>query len=434
LLKTQIRRHLPALGLILLTAIVLRLVWIAFVHPDPTDGRFDDTAWYRVSAHFFANGDGYVNPFTGTPTAGWPPVYPVFLGYVFKIFGEGMAQTYVVNAVLSTATVAVIYCIGLVLFDRRTALVSAGALALWPGQIYYTSLTLSEPLFTLLFALGVLLMLLVPRVDRGRGALVLLFGLVTGVAVLTRGQALLLLPLALIAWGMAGYRWRPALGWVMLAAFVVAVMLAPWVARIQDKLGSPVIIATNFGVNVWIGNHDGATGRRNIPEPEAPQPQRGTLTQPEFEVKADDLALRTGLTYIKGHPREEVRLALTKVRAMYESDATALDWNARYRDDFYASRSVEDALRAAANGFWFAAIALAGVGLLVLRARLSGPAGILPIMVLLWTATHLAFFGDARFHYPIVFAIALLGARGLVVLVEAVRRPEPSLDGRYAAA
>jgi hypothetical protein len=54
----QIRRDLPALGLILLLALSIRIVWIIFAHPDPTDGRFDDTAWYYSAAHFFANGDG----------------------------------------------------------------------------------------------------------------------------------------------------------------------------------------------------------------------------------------------------------------------------------------------------------------------------------------------------------------------------------------
>jgi hypothetical protein len=137
---------------------------------------------------------------------------------------------------------------------------------------------------------------------------------------------------------------------------------------------------------------------------------------------------------MRGHPSRELRLAVTKVRAMYESDSTALDWNARFQRDFYATRTTEDWLRAAANGFWFAALALAGVGLLASRMRLNDVVAVLPITVLLWTATHLIFFGDARFHYPIVFGIALLGARGLVVLFEAVRRPEPSLEGRYATA
>ena len=60
---TAVRRHGLAIGLVLLVALALRIAWVVCVHPDPVlDGRFDDTAWYRVAAHYVANGDGYVNP------------------------------------------------------------------------------------------------------------------------------------------------------------------------------------------------------------------------------------------------------------------------------------------------------------------------------------------------------------------------------------
>ncbi len=430
----RVRRHVTALGLILVCACLVRVAWLLYVHPDPTDGRFDDTAWYRGAAHYFANGDGYVNPFTGTPTAAWPPGYPVLLGMVFKVFGEGIWSTYAVNVALCALTAGVVYCIGVTMFDRPTAIVAALAMAIWPGQVYFTSLTLSEPLFTFLFATAVLLIVAMPGLPAWRGPLVITFGLVAGLAMLTRGQAALLLPLALLAWGLPGHRWRSAAGWVMLAALVTGVVLAPWVARNQRELGSPVVIATNLGPNVWIGHHAGASGRMRIAEPEPPLPDRGDLTQPAFEVKADRLALRKGLAYMFTHPVAELRLSGAKIRAMYESDATALDWNADYRPEFYASRNVEGWLRDAANGFWFAALALAGVGLIGGRTRLRDVTGVLPALVLMWTAGHLLFFGDARFHYPIVFAFSLLAARGVVVLYEAIRKPQTSLSRRYARA
>ncbi|HEY8172161.1 MAG TPA: glycosyltransferase family 39 protein [Dehalococcoidia bacterium] len=441
----QIRRHAPALGLILIAAFVLRLIWVLCIHPDPTAGwehgdvalrRLDDTVWYRGTAHWLSLGKGYLNPFAGTPTAAWPPGYPFFLGAIFKLFGEGITQTYAANIVLSLLTVIVVYGIGLAIFDQRTALVGAAAVAVWPGQIYFTSLTLSEPLFTLLFTLSVLLIVLVPKAGRARGVLLIALGLLAGAATLTRGQALLLLPIAVAYWALLGFRWRPSIAWGILAAFVVAVVLAPWVARNQRELGGPVIIATNFGPNVWLGHHEGATGRMAAWVAEPPQPERGNLTQGEYEVEADRLALKKGLSYMLSNPAKEVRLSAIKIRAIYEADSTALDWNSAYTPGYYASGNTELALRRIANGFWFAALGLAGIGLLASRARLSGPIALLPMILLVWTVTHLLFFGEPRFHYPIVFIFALLGARGLVVLYEALRRPQPSLDesGRYAAA
>jgi 4-amino-4-deoxy-L-arabinose transferase-like glycosyltransferase len=429
----QLRRHLGALAPALLLATALRLAWIAWIHPDPSSGqRFDDTAWYRAAAHYFANGDGYVNPFTGTPTAAWPPGYPVFLGITFSSFGEGVAQTTLANLALAVATVALVYTIGCLAFDRRIALVAAFALALWPGQIYFTSLTLSEPLFTFLFTLAALLMLAAARVDRGRAAVIVAFGAVTGLAVLTRGQAAILLPVFIIMWMMRD-RWQGAIGWGILAAFVMAAVMAPWVLRNEQKLGSPVIVATNMGPNLWIGHHEGASGRMHIDAPEPPQPgNRDELTQPRLEVEADRLALRLGVEYMLTHPLDELRLSTIKLRAMYESDATALDWNSGYSDGYYGADGIEFALRRLANGFWFAALALAAAGLVASRHALRGPAGLLALTVLAWTATHLLFFGDPRFHYPIVFAIALLAARGAVTVAEALRRP--SVEREYAPA
>jgi hypothetical protein len=199
-------------------------------------------------------------------------------------------------------------------------------------------------------------------------------------------------------------------------------------------LGSPVILATNLGPNLWIGHHDGATGRMAVSDPHPPWPERGTLTQPEFEAAADRLALRKGLAYMFTHPVREMRMSVTKVRAMYESDATALDWNSAYKRDFYATPGVERTLRDVANGFWFGALILALAGLVASRGRLGGALGVLPAIAVGWTATHLLFFGDPRFHYPIVFVFALLAARGIVVIYEALRRPEPSLDKGYATA
>lgn len=428
----SIRRFLPTLALLLFITASTRLAWLSFVHPNPNDGRWDDTVWYRLSASMVAHGHGYANPYTDTPTAAWPPGYPVFLGAVFKAFGEGIAQTYVANVVLAMATVLIVYAIGVLLFDRRTAALAAGAVAIWPGQVFFVSLTLSEVLFTALFSLGMLLIVLAWKFARWRPVLVIALGVVTAAAALTRGQAFVLLPLAPLAWYLGGVNWRRAIGWGILAAAVTAVAIAPWVARNVRELHSPVIVATNVGGNLWLGSHEGASGRMNTAQP-LPVPSRTGLTQTEYEVKGDRMAFRAGFEYMIHHPADEMRLAGAKLRAMYEADSTALDWNSAYENSFYPE-PLGDWLRGIANGFWFVALGIAGAGLIVDRARLRGILGILPATLLLWTAVHLVFFGDSRFHYPVVFIVALLAARGVTALQAAVVRRQPSFRRGYATA
>jgi hypothetical protein len=221
----------------------------------------------------------------------------------------------------------------------------------------------------------------------------------------------------------------------MLAAFVTAAAIAPWVMRNEQKLGSPVIIATNLGPNVWIGHHEGATGGMHVPGGALPQPEEPDLSQPEIEVAADSIALREGLHYMATHPRDEARLSAIKVRALYASDSTALDWNSGYERGYFGDDSVENGLRDTANAFWFSALILAGTGFIASWHRLRDGYLLLPAIVLAWTATHLLFFGDPRFHYPIVFVFAILAARGAAVALEAARRPQADAPEKgYATA
>jgi hypothetical protein len=426
----SIRRHLPALGLLLILTLATRLAWLGFVHPNPNDGRFDDTAWYYNSAALMAHGRGYISPYAGTPTAAWPPGYPAFLAAVFKAFGVGLTQAYVANVVLAVLTVGAVYCIGLLLFERRTALIGAAAMALWPGQVVFVSLALSEILFSLLLVVAILLVLLLPRAGTSRGPLAIAFGIATAAAALTRGQALMLLPLAPVIWALSGLRWRRAIGWGILAASVTAVLLVPWVARNQRQLDSPVLIATNLGGNLWLGNHAGSQGRMQTAQP-IPLVSRVGITEPQYEVKNNSILLHKALAYMSTHPVNEVRLAALKLRALYESDATGLDWNTAY--DVHGNLGAADGwLRGLANGFWFAAIGLAGVGLIADRARLRGALAALPLTLLLWTGVHLIFFGDSRFHFPVTFIIALLAARGVVAVYAMIPRRLPSFGRRYA--
>jgi 4-amino-4-deoxy-L-arabinose transferase-like glycosyltransferase len=287
-------------------------------------------------------------------------------------------------------------------------------------------------LFSLLFSMGVLLALLQPRARAWRGPMLIVLGALVGLAALTRGQGLLLLPIAVLTWRLGGLRWREALTSGAVAGAVTCIVIAPWIFRNERELGSPVIIATNFGPNVWYGNHEGATGRSVPVAP--PQPERGDLTQPEYEVAASNLALREGLEYVVSHPIEEVRLAGTKVRAMYESDAAGLDWNSAYGSAPAFSFEKDRFLRKLANGYWFAALILAGAGLVASRRAMRSEAAVIPLIVGVWTLGHLAFFGDSRFHYPVVFAIALLSAQGALALHAAVWRAESSPRRGYVRA
>ena len=89
-----------------LHSLVARVVAVAYVHPDPRDGRYDDSVWYDTSARHLAAGDGYVfdpnawktadgtpiypDEYALSPTALWPPGYPITLAAIYKLTGDSL--------------------------------------------------------------------------------------------------------------------------------------------------------------------------------------------------------------------------------------------------------------------------------------------------------------------------------------------------------
>ena len=247
--------------------------------------------------------------------------------------------------------------------------------------MFFASLTMSEVLFTLLFVLALLLVAARAACRRSGEALVIAFGVVATAAAFTRGQALMLLPLGAAGWSMAGMQWRRAIGWGILAGGRRRVAVgAVGSCETSVQLNSPVIIATNVGGNLWLGSHAGSAGRMQSDQP-LPLPSRVGLHAAAVRSHRRPHALRKGLAYMLTHPADEVRLAGLKVRALYESDATGLDWNSAYDDGFYPG-NLSDWLRNTANGFWFIALAIAGVGLIAERGRLTRPLALLPLTLL----------------------------------------------------
>src|SRR6201996_304775 len=90
-------------------------------------------------ARALATGFGYADPFTGHsgPTAWSPPLYPMLIAGVFKIFGVYTAASawvlLVINSIFSAATSSVIYEIAARCF-RHTG--RARNIALWSGWLW----------------------------------------------------------------------------------------------------------------------------------------------------------------------------------------------------------------------------------------------------------------------------------------------------------
>src|SRR5262249_8611117 len=87
------------------------------------------------------------------------PGYTYFVAAVFAVFGHNLAALRVIQAVVGTLTVGVVYLLGSLVFGRRPALLGAALTAVYLPLVYYAGLILTETWFTFVQTVAVTLWL-----------------------------------------------------------------------------------------------------------------------------------------------------------------------------------------------------------------------------------------------------------------------------------
>jgi hypothetical protein len=239
-------------------------------------------------------------------------------------------------------------------------------------------------------------------------------GLVIGYAALVRGQALLL-PLVFVPfWLCAGFDRRQVFDKLVALALGIGLIIAPWTVRNAVALDAPVLLATNAGVDFWIGHHEGASGRgQKADEIVFARPE---LTTVEREVWSNAEGFRRGLRYALTHPLEEVSLLFKKLFWLYYNDEEGLAWNESHGGQPFLGDVWREGLRSLSNVYYFAVLGFVALGA-PLWWSLRDPGRVLLLsLIAYWTLVHLVFFGDPRFHVPILPVFALLAALPWVAL------------------
>jgi 4-amino-4-deoxy-L-arabinose transferase-like glycosyltransferase len=172
----------------------------------------------------------YVRLASGIVSGTWPEFfyyqplyYAVFLPLIYLVFGVRAFGVVAVQVLLSTATVALCGLCAARLFGRRAGLIAAGLLALAAMPVFYVSFHLIATLQA--FWMALLLASAISCWWRDGFWRWSCLGLVLSAAILTRGNALLLLPgvLVLGAWRHRRTPKRAAL----VAALLVALVYVP---------------------------------------------------------------------------------------------------------------------------------------------------------------------------------------------------------------
>jgi 4-amino-4-deoxy-L-arabinose transferase-like glycosyltransferase len=286
-------------------------------------------------AQALATGHGYADPFTGHtgPTTWVPPLYPLLLAAVFKVFGIYTLRSawviLAINSFFSALTTLTTYEIAARCFNRRVAVWSAWIWALYPAAMQYAVRWVWDMTFsTWLLSLILVLALRMRRIgeapsdtnqdprssDDGRTKRRwLIFGLLWGILALSNPSLLLFLP-ACGLWILHGtHQVRKQLAFASLAAVVFLLCISPWIIRNALVFHRFIPMRANFGAELYLGNGPGARGflmEYNHPY-EAPDQMR--LYKQLGEVDYAKMCGRMARNYIASDPALFVRNSLKRV-------------------------------------------------------------------------------------------------------------------------
>ncbi|MDE3106253.1 MAG: hypothetical protein KGK08_13870 [Acidobacteriota bacterium] len=256
-------RHSTLQRRIFWTGLVVRVLYMTLAHTyrfRTSEDHFQFGWEMARTGRALATGRGFADPFDGHtgPTAWNPPLYPLLIGAVFRIFGIYTKLSawvlLTLNSIASAATACAIYEIASRCFAslphpqpplrrptaRSVALWSAWLWALYPAAMQYAVRWIWDMSLTAFLMAGLFVLAL--RV-RGIGdpepparttGLWACFGLFWGAVALSNSSLVLLLPVMGV-WMLGGRGWRVRLArnlsGAALAGLLCVLTMTPWVVR-----------------------------------------------------------------------------------------------------------------------------------------------------------------------------------------------------------
>jgi len=308
---------------------------------------------------------------------------------------------------------------------RAIGITAAVLLAIYPPAIFFGGLIQKTALAT--FWMALVLYLASVQLDRPRGWVFLIMGVVLGMFGLTRENALVLAGVIFL-WIFAGFRgagWRARRMWATYLVAGLLLVFYPVTLRNWFVAGEWVITTVQAGPNFYIGNRPGATGRYAPLQPghETPEFERADAKRlaeqatgrPLSGLEVSHYWFSQAWAYIRNQPRDWLRLMGAK---------TLLALN-RYEitdtEGYNVYRAYAWMLDPPARILHFGTLMpLAAAGALF-TLRFWRRLGVLYAISLALLLAIVLFYIFARYRFPLAPPAILFAAAGLVELVRRIR-------------
>lgn len=394
-------------------ALIIRLVylWLYYNLPDWHHLTVDNL-YHHNWAQVIALGN-----VVGDTTYFRAPFYIWSLATLYALFGVTMWVGRLFGLVVGMASVICTYLLGKRMFDHRIGIAAALLHSLVGIVVYFEAELLLDPLFMLLVQIGLLMWWRWRQSGSWRGLAAA--GLIFGVATLTRPTALVIVMVLLVAMGMAkrpfGRRLRS------IAVFVVGIGLLLSLTFVRNLVvaDDPVLVASQGGVNFYIGNNPRADAiSAALPEPLGANWRIRQITHVAEQAVGKPLKpgevssywFEQGLEWIVEHPLQAAHLYAVKLYRCVSGDEVSNNRDlGRFFDRIGLLRVLPISFSAL---FAFSVVAVIGLW------RRSEAVRLLGVIVIAYLAVVALFFFSSRFRLPVMPLLMVLAAVGALHTLE----------------
>lgn len=368
--------------------------WYAFTRPG---WHFIDD-YVNLAVSMLERGEFSLKP--GVPSLETTPMYPLFIAFVYFIFGRHPFTLLMFNAILSSATCALTYLTARRLFSNRTAVFSLAISAVYPFSIYYCGSTFRESLMVFLFAF--LLWLLVKLYGGPKTGTAASAGIVSAMLSLTNPSSMLFTgaaPLGLLVKGRPAAVARP----IILYYAVFAFCLAPWAARNYLVMGRPMLTNIHGGHNLYqalvVPAEDfGTPAEIKILADDPVYTLAQELIAKGRYVEAYDLYMKESRRIILANPKKYLKDSAFRVIKFWRFVPYKRGYEMDYKKIFWASLLSDGII-----------IPLAAAGLVLFRRKWKD---MFPFYIALglWPLAYYLVYAVIRFRLPVMVIMITLAA------------------------
>lgn len=356
------------------------------------------------------------------------PLYPYSLGGIYAIFGHTNLVPRIVQMLLGLGCCILLFFLGRSLFSPMVGLCASAIYAIYKPVLFYEQIILSETLMA--FSIVLFFFLLIQLCKKKYYGWWIVSGLVFGFVALLRGNVILFIPVLLIWFFINGYEKSKSLNtifrnsiWRIIlfsAGFLISILPATLHNYLAEK--DFVLITSNAGFNLFVGNNEKAGGFFYLP------PQFNWEQDPNGSRTAERTLGKSPLTssevsrfwgekayrFIKGNPTTFIKLLAIKFYLFWGAFEIPQIYN------IYEMKAFIPILKFPLANYTIMA-PLAFIGLIISFIKTDKRRTLLILFVITYILSLLPFFITARFRIPIIPVLCLFAGYTVVNIIEALK-------------